>query len=71
LFKDKQYYDHIHLSITILTSERNWNGQPYNCYIIFEGVWVKLTVDDAVIWCKHQWPTFWCIKSISTQYNLV
>jgi len=57
--------------MTILTSECNCNGQPYNCYVIFDVAWVVPTVDDAVTWWKEQWPTFWCIVSISTQYDLV
>ena len=34
--------------MTILTSECNCNGQPYNCYVIFDVAWVVPTVDDAV-----------------------
>jgi len=47
LFKDKQYYFYIHQNMTILTSERNWKGQLDKSYVILEGAWVVLTVDDA------------------------
>jgi hypothetical protein len=55
----------------ILTSVRNWIGQLDKSYIIAKGAWVVPTVDDHDHWCDSQWPTFWSIISISTQYDLV
>jgi len=71
LFKNKQYSVHIHYSMKIPTIEVNCCGQPDNCYVIFHGAWIEPTVDNTVSWCKHQCPNFWCIISISTQYDMV
>jgi len=57
--------------MTKLTSGNNFSGQLDNCYIIVDGVFVVLIVDNAGPWCDRQWPTFWYINSISTQYDFV
>jgi len=71
LFKIKQYIVHIHHIIMIPTIEVNCCGQPDNCYVIVNVAWVVPIVDDAVRWCKHHCPNFWCIMSISAQYDMV
>jgi len=47
LFKNKQYFENINHIMTKLTSENNFSGQLDNCYIIVDGVFVVLIVDNA------------------------
>ena len=46
-FNNKQYYVQINHIMTILTIEGNCRGQPDNCYVIVDGAFVVLRVDDA------------------------
>jgi hypothetical protein len=50
--KDKQYYFYIHHNITILTIEGNCQGQLDKCYVIVDGAWVALSVDDVGSCCE-------------------